>query len=225
MTDLQLLQDVQKLDGDATIFLYQLSKFSLDNPNEVFRFSNMAGVSFNGPYYAIACSHNAVEISNVGSQARVELTLSDAASVVTSLIDGNTDGLEGAELTIRQTRRRFLDDGETPSTSAIILQSTLIVSRVMSFIPGDRITVECSNPIDYSGEIGVPARLCSNKCPWVYRDPDTCGYVGTAMFDLANRPTLNASDDACSKSLAGCRARFPDGAVLPFGGFPSLQRR
>jgi lambda family phage minor tail protein L len=224
MVDLQLLQDVQKLDGDAPIFLYQLSKFSLDNPNEIFRFSNMAGVSFNGPYYAIACTHNAVEISNVGSQARLELTLSDAASVVTSLIDGNTDGLEGAELTIRQTRRRFLDDGETPSTSAILLQSTLIVSRVTSFVPGDRITVECSNPIDYSGEIGIPSRVCHQRCSWRYRGSE-CGFSGPEMYDLANRPVLDSSLDQCNKSLKACITRFGPNAVLSFGGFPVLQRR
>jgi lambda family phage minor tail protein L len=223
MADLQLLQDVQKLDGDAPIFLYQLSKFSLDNPNEIFRFSNMAGVSFNGPYYAIACTHNAVEISNVGSQARLELTLSDAASVVTSLIDGNTDGLEGAELTIRQTRRRFLDDGETPSTSAILLQSTLIVSRVTSFVPGDRITVECSNPIDSSGEIGIPGRVAHTKCSVGYRSA-YCSYTGSAMFKLDNSSTLDSSEDACAKTLVACRKRFPDG-VLPYHGFPTLTRR
>lgn len=221
MTDLQLLQDVQKLDGDATIFLYQLSNFSVDNPNQTFRFSNMAGVSFNGPYYAIACTHNAVEISNVGSQARLELTLSDAASVVTSLIDGNTDGLEGAKLRIIQTRRRFLDDGETPSTSAIILSCTLVVSRIVSFIPGDRISIECSNPIDYSGELGVPARLCSRQCAWRYRGA-YCQYTGRQMFTLSNEPTLNSNDDQCNKSLEACRIR---GNVRNYGGFPTLQRR
>ncbi len=221
MTDLQLLQDVQKLDGDATIFLYELSNFSLENPNETFRFSNMAGVSFNGPYYAIACTHNSVEISNVGSQARLELTLSDAGSVVTSLIDGNTDGLEGAKLRIIQTRRRFLDNGETPSTSAIILSCSLVVSRIVSFIPGDRITVECSNPIDYSGELGVPARLCSRQCAWRYRSTE-CGYVGKQMFDLANNQVLDSNLDQCNKSLSACRIRDN---IRNYGGFPTLQRR
>ena len=214
-----LLKHIQDLDQDADVFLYDLTNYRQSNPKEVFRFSNMAGVSFNGPYEAIPCSHDVIEITSVSTQPRLEITISDAAGAVTSLID-SVDGIENAKLTIRRTKVRYLDSGSTPSTSAILQQSELIVSRVSQFIPGQACIIETQNPID-QGNLNLPCRVAHTKCSWQYRG-SYCGYTGNEMFKLDNSPTLDPDEDQCSKDLGGCRVR---NNVINFGGYPALQRR
>lgn len=217
---MSIFTHVQELDGDADVFLYHLSKFNPENPAQVFKFSNFSGVSFNGSYEAIACSHDTFEVSSVGSQGRLQITVSDTNGSITGLVD-EVNGLEGCELLILRTRSRFLDTGATPSTSAILQRSQLIISRVVSWIPLDTIVWEASNPIDYS-DIGIPSRVCTPRCTWAqYRGPE-CSYSGAAMFDLAGNPVIDPKLDRCSRDLKGCRLR---NNVINYGGFPSLQRR
>jgi lambda family phage minor tail protein L len=225
MSSLALLEEVQSLDPSADIFLYEISGYKLDNPSESFKFSNVAGVSFNGPYEAIACAHDAIEISSVGTQPRIQLTVADTLGGVTYLVD-SVDGLEGAQLIIRRTKKKFLD-GEVfggGGADSIIQESYLIVARIVEFRPGDAIVVECQQPLDFAGVVGIPSRVCSTKCQWIYRS-SYCGYVGSAMYDLSNNPTLNPEEDQCSKTISACKIRFGSDAVLPTSAFPTLQRR
>jgi lambda family phage minor tail protein L len=218
-----LLKHVQNLDQDTDVFIYELTNYRQSNPKEIFRFSNMAGVSFNGPCEAIPCSHDVIEISSVSTQPRLEITISDAAGAVSSLID-SVDGIEGSKLTILRTKVRYLDSGSTPSTSAILQRSQLIVSRVSQYIPGEAVVVETQNPIDQSS-LNLPLRTATTKCGWTYRSGVGCTYAGSAMFKLDGSPTLDPKEDVCSRDLKGCKLRFGENAVLPTSAFPTLQRR
>lgn len=221
------IQHVQELDQSADVFLYELKGFRTSNPNETFRFCNQSGVSFGGAWNTLACSHNAMEITSTGTQPRIEITISDAAGTVGSLLN-EIDAIEGAKLRILRTKVRFLDSGATPSTTNGILQrSDMVITRIVNFVPGDAIVCEASSPLDFGGgETSCPGRVGVIKCPASisYRGP-YCGYAGQAMFKLDGTPTLNSAEDVCAKDLKSCRARFGAGAVLPYGGFPSLQRR
>lgn len=213
-------EEVQSLDQSADVFVYEISNFNSKNRREVIRLSNFASVSFNGPTIGLAISHDSQETTSTGSQPRMTISVSDTNGVVTSLID-SIDGLEGATVKIYRTKRRFLDDGSTPNTvQGILQQATLVISRVADFVPMSIVTVECQSPIDY-GNISTPSRTATQKCSWAYRSSE-CGYVGTAMFDLAGNPVISSESDICGKDLKACRARAN---VINFGGFPGLRRR
>lgn len=216
------IQHVQELDQSADVFLYELKGFRTSNPNETFRFTNQSGVSFGGAWNALACSHNAIEISSTGTQPRIEITISDAAGTVGSLLN-EIDAIEGAKLRIIRTKVKYLDSSPMASTTNGILQrSDMVVTRLVNFIPMDGATFECSSVLDFGGgEVGCPSRVATNLCSALYKGV-YCGYSGSAMFDLSNNPVLDASQDKCAKTLAACRARQN---VINFGGFPSLQRR
>ncbi|UBM12753.1 phage minor tail protein L [Cupriavidus metallidurans] len=67
--------------------------------------------------------------------------------------------------------------------------------------------------------VKIPRRqIIASCCPSVYRGAE-CGYTGPPVADELNAPTADPSKDMCSKSLTGCRFRFPN-KPLPFGGFP-----
>jgi lambda family phage minor tail protein L len=220
------LQHVQELDQSADVFLYELKGFRVSNPNETFRFTNFAGVEYNGFWHPLACSHNAIEITSTGTQPRIEMTISDAANTIGSLLN-EIDAIEGAKLRIFRTKARFLGSGATPDTvNGILQRSDMVITRVVNYIPGEAIVCEMSSPLDFGGgETSAPSRCALNKCSWVYRSGVGCTYTGSAMFKLDNTPTLNPAEDKCAKTLSACKARFGEGAVLPFSGFPSMSRR
>lgn len=216
------LAEVQSLDQSVDVFIYEVSGYNRKNLKERIRLSNYAGVSFGGPTLGVAIVHDSMETTSVGTQPRMMLSVSDAGGIVTSLID-SVDSVEGSIVKIYRSKRRFLDDGSTPSTTqGILQQSTLVISRVSNFVPMGIVEFELQNPVDY-GDVACPSRTASQKCSWQYRGA-YCGYSGTAMFDLTNSPVISAELDVCSKTLAGCRARFGNG-VLPTSAFPTLQRR
>lgn len=217
-------EDVQSLDQSADIFIYEITNYNSSNPKEKARFSNYSGVSFGGSTVGLAITHDAIETTSVGAQPRISLSISDTGGFVTSMIDGNTDGLEGAVVKILRTKKKYLDSeplGGNPSIG-ILQQTTLVVSRIEDFVPLSVVTISLQSPIDY-GNISCPSRSATQKCNWQYRG-SYCTYQGSAMFKLDNSPTLNPDEDVCSKTLDGCRARFP-GQVLPTSAFPTLQRR
>jgi lambda family phage minor tail protein L len=222
------LQHVQELDQTADVFLYQLSNYSQSNPLEVTRFANMSGVFFDGSYIAIAVSHTSQEISSTGSQPQMTLTISDTLGTIGALLNSIDGAIEGAKLRVIRTKAKYLSTGSTPSTTNGILQrSDLVITRVEQYVPGEVINLVASSVLDFGGgETACPSRVCHVKCPGAveYRGP-YCGYSGSRMFDLANNPVIDSSLDRCNKQISGCRARFGEGAVLPFGGFPSVTRR
>lgn len=90
---------------------------------------------------------------------------------------------------------------------------------------------ELSSSLEVQG-IKLPKRqIINNTCQWKYRGAE-CTYVGGAVGDLYDNvivaPALVSAQgfpDNCSKTLTGCRLRFPAAPngvfpVLPFGGFP-----
>lgn len=220
------LQHVQELDQSADVFLYELKGFNQSSPETYFRFTNYAGVSFNGSWIAIACACNSMEITSTSTQPRLELTVSDTLGTVGALMNSIDGAIEGSKLKIIRTKARFLDSGATPSTTnGILQQSNLVITQISSFIPGEAIVLVGSSPLDYGGgETSCPSRAATTKCGYVYRSGVGCPYSGSAMFNLANQLVTDSREDQCAKTLSACSLRFP-GAVLPTSAFPTLQRR
>lgn len=145
---------------------------------------------------------------------------------VMGLLNRQYSNLEGAKFVRRRTLARFLDAVNFPGSVnptadplAGYPDDEWVVDRKAS--QDHKLCVyELASPADVAG-VKLPSRVVmSRRCGWVYRSAD-CGYTGGPVSKSDDTPTALASEDRCSLSLTGCKARFgsdPDG--LPYGGFP-----
>lgn len=69
----------------------------------------------------------------------------------------------------------------------------------------------------------IPSRTMMVVCQHKYRG-EGCGYAGGPVATIDDLKTDKMSEDACSHSLTGCRARWGNTAVLPYGGFVGIDR-
>jgi lambda family phage minor tail protein L len=234
-----IISDLQSLSHDAEIELFELTNFiNLDDDplfnwsdqdlyaDRIFRFTNVAtnlqGTYFGGDrYYPIACEINGISYTSEGSPPRPKLLVSDAASVVSDIIE-DFSLLEGSILTIKKTLRRYLDDQPTADSTAFKPVDVYTISHVAKQIPGKVVEFELVSAWDFVEEI-LPNRRCIRKCPWIYRSA-SCGYAGNEMYDLNNQPTFDLEQDRCAKTVTACAVHFGKTSVLYHGGYPGLQR-
>lgn len=167
----------------------------------------------------------------------LEMT-SDGSAPTPTLAVGNIDGtitalclvyqnLAQAKVRVHTTFAHYLDARNFPdgNESADPTQERLEVWYIDSKASEDSesVTFQLSSPADLQG-IMIPTRQIHSLCTWCVRGQyrgASCGYTGSAYFDIDGNPVDDPSKDECSGLLAtGCKARFGDDAELPFGGFP-----
>lgn len=218
-----LISELQSLDLDTEVELYELTQFDPRSANDIFRFCAYSGVVFQGnSYNVLPCELEGLEYTAEGAFPRPKLRVSDAGQLITGLIYQH-DGIEGAQITIRKTLRRFLDGQVNANPNAEKPRDLFIVSQIIQSVPGKYIEFELCSPFDFVDET-VPRRLACRTCFWRYRSEE-CGYTGRQGYDLFNRPVILAKNDKCAKTVDACQARFGKNTELPFGGFPGLSRR
>jgi lambda family phage minor tail protein L len=215
-----IVSDLQKLSLDAEVYLFKLSSFNPLNPFESFHFSPNTGIVFAGTQYiAIPCQITGISYSSEGALPRPKLEIGDPDGVVSEMIE-LYQGLEGAELEIRSTFKKYLDNQPFADSTASRIQDSYQISQKLRHVPSKGIEYELSSSIDVV-EDSLPSRLAVNRCQWIYRSIEHgCPYSGSAMFDLNDRPTLDPKKDRCAKGITSCEKRFPK-QVLPWGGFAS----
>ena len=215
---------IQELSQDTFIDLFEVSGYNPNSPFDSFRFTNHSGVQFGGKAYTpIACQIEMIEYTSEGQQPEPSLTVGDPDGIITDLIL-LYNNMEGASIHVIRTQARYLDGQSNADPTAILTEADFIIARREQHAPRKLITFALANPIEVDGA-KLPGRICLRTCIWVYRDPDTCGYSGNTRFTLSNQRTLDPALDKCAKSIIACRLRFGENAVLPFGGYPGLQRR
>ena len=215
---------LQELAQDTFIDLFEVSGYNPESSFDKFRFTNHIGIQFaNQGYQPIPCQIDSIEYTSDGTQPEPTLSVGDPEGIITDLIL-LYDNMEGASVRITRTQKRYLDGQPEADPTAIVAQANFLIARREQHIPRELVVFLLANPIDIDGA-KTPARICLRNCVWRYRDPDTCGYNGSARFTLDNRRTLDARQDKCAKSIAACRLRFGENGVLRHGGFPGLQRR
>ena len=215
--------DLQALSQDATIQLFTLNNYNPLSPYDEFNFTNHIGVRFASKVYTpLACGIDKLKITSQGTQPEIGLTVSDQNAVISKLIQ-EFKFIEGANLTCKVTKKRYLDGepmGEGSEVDRTIARIDMRVARRQSHKPGEGIIFVLSNPIDFDG-VELPRRLALRKCTWQYRSPQ-CGYAGSRFFTKSGVPTLDIEQDRCGRELLDCRKRNNEER---YGGFPSLQRR
>lgn len=222
------------IDGFVTLWTIDLNHVGMG----ILRFTNTLGkngqpVKFGGEtYFPVPIKAEGFGKVMIGSQSRPTITISAQSLEITSLLIAD-EGLQGATVTRTRTLARFLDDGEEPNADAHLPTEIYIIDRASEWVAGDYVVEELVNALDLENSYFPKMVMQKNYCQFVYRTWDsktgkfkysdfaTCPYVGDLCFNKINQ-TSTEFEDACSKTLAGCRLRFGQNATLPFFGFPAI---
>ncbi len=179
-------------------------------------------------YLAAPLEATGFELKAKGTSSRPKLAISNEHNNVGKLCNefGN---LVGAKVTRIVTYGKFLDPvnfnsgtNEQADPQAHIKQE-FVIERLTG-LNKEVGSFELAVPVEADNAIFPSRIMISSVCHWQYRS-EQCGYKGGACATEDNKPTDDKTKDKCSKTLKGCRMRFGKGNVLPFGGFPSMERR
>ena len=178
-------------------------------------------------YKPVAIQSDGLEIRGDGKASTPNLVItSDLNGVkgMTRRLCRQYNDFAGAKLTVIRTSAKYLDaanfaDGNpTANVNEYRKQVWYIEHKIND--DEEKVTFELSNPVDFEGA-RIPAREITSFCHWGvtggYRG-ETCGYMGTAMFDENGNPTNNPALDKCGCRVVDCDIR---GNVERFGAFPS----
>lgn len=225
-----LSDEILKLAPSGMVELFEIDFTPLGGT--LVRFCN--GKNFNNQdviwkgnvYQARAIEAKGFHRDAQGRIPRPKVTMSNVAGIVTELIKSLGGDVTGVRFTRRRTLIKFLDAAnfvgnvnpdadptqEFPQETWVVDRKSLETKQVIEF--------ELSSPFDRPGSF-LPARqIIPNCCNWVYRK-EGCGYTGGPVADEKDVPTSDPDKDKCSHSLVGCKLRYGEDGVLPYGGEPT----
>lgn len=226
------LLELSHIEQDAIIELFDVDLTDIVGEKTLFRFHNglnelRQGIIWQGNVYEpYPIQAQGFEKNGQGTSNRPTLTVANISGLITALSQDYED-LLGAIVTRHQVMLKFLDSGnfkiENPaadSTQEVISQ--YVIERLTS-LNAETATFELALPCESDGAL-IPARvIIAHTCAWQYRSSE-CGYTGGAVADEFDLPTTDLVKDKCSRCLKGCKIRFGEHSVLPFGGFPSAAK-
>jgi lambda family phage minor tail protein L len=228
--------DIQLLEQDAIVVMFELDLRKLGGGEGVLRFSPTSvdggSVWFNGyEYLPIPVKGEGFTVSGSGAMPRPTLTMAAPTLSFLSLVV-NADDLVGCPITRLRTYRKYLDDGATPNPEATFPPDYYLIERKSSQ-KRTLLQFELSAKMDQQGKM-IPGRTvmrdsCSHKFrywangQWNY-DGVTCPYSAPAMFEKNGVPTSDPTKSRCGKRLSDCKLHFGATSVLPFYGYPGVGR-
>nr|DAT69306.1 MAG TPA: minor tail protein L [Bacteriophage sp.]DAX81271.1 MAG TPA: minor tail protein L [Caudoviricetes sp.] len=175
-------------------------------------------------YQAYPIKADGFEISGQGPSSRPTLTVSNLYGIITGIAVNLGQGV-GGKVTRRLVYAQFLDSRNfeggknaqaDPTQEAV---SYYIIEQLKS-LDDKQATFELASPAETDNAKIPLLMITSDVCIWQYRSPQ-CGYTGGPVADEFDKPTNDRKKDKCSHCIRGCKLRFGENAVLPFGGFPS----
>ena len=223
-----ITSEIQKLDADSLIELYQLDTSKQGGGSYYFH-SDVntlnAPVVWQGiTYVPFPLEATGFESSGVGSQARPKLLLANISGMIGELTLSMND-LVTCKFIRRRTFVKYLDainfpDGINPTadSNAHFPDDIYYIDRKSK---EDKIQVEfeLASALELTGVVLPRRQIVKNLCSWNYRSAE-CGYTGTNYFNEFDEPCAQ-NLDKCGKRLGSCEIRFVND-VLPFGGFPAV---
>jgi lambda family phage minor tail protein L len=223
-----ITSEIQKLDADSLIELYELDTTKQGGPIYYFH-SDVntlnAEVVWQGiTYVPFPLEATGFESSGVGSQARPKLLLANISGMIGELTLSMND-LVTCKFIRKRTFVKYLDavnfpDGINPTadSNAHFPDDIYYVDRKSK---EDKIQVEfeLASALELTGVVLPRRQIVKNLCSWNYKSAE-CGYTGTNYFNEFDEP-CGVSLDKCGKRLGSCEIRFVN-EILPFGGFPAV---
>lgn len=229
---MSITAEIQSLSPSAMVELFILDSTNLDG-GSIERFHagtnglNQAVVWQGNTYQPMPIKAEGFDVTTKGSLPRPKMTVANANGLLSAQVR-NFNDFVGCKVTRKRTFLKYLDavnfpGGVNPTANPDqhLPDDIWYVERKMM---ENRYTIEfeLSSAMDLQG-VKLPNRqIIQNSCSWQYRGSE-CGWTGTTYFDKNNNPVDQVSQDACSKTLAGCKARFGTQPIR-FGGFPGAQR-
>lgn len=230
---------IQSLEPGSKIVMYELDirpVTGTNSPSDFIRFHD--GVNLKGlalvwqgvTYEPFPIEVTGFEATTQGTIPRPRVRVSNVSGIISGLLRGKDD-LLGAKLTRKRTYARYLDAVNFPGNvnptadpSQFFQDDVYYVQRK---VRENKLEVEweMSSPLDLEGEM-LPRRIItSTYCQAEYRSAeDGCPYAGSSYWDVNDQPVGSLAQDVCSKSVNGCKLRFPGSTtVLPFNGFPAAR--
>ena len=223
-------KEISELEQSALVELWDIDFRPLGG--ELFRFCNQVNekgkaVVWKGNRYdPYPIQGTGFELSTEGASARPKLVLANVSGLVTAAVHEYGQML-GVKVVRRLTFAKFLDavnfeQGNPEADPTQEVTQSFLVERIGS-LDANQATIELATPAESDSSV-VPSRIMlTNVCCWTYRG-EGCGYTGHPVADVNDKATDDASLDACSHRITGCRARFGATAVLPFGGWLSADK-
>jgi len=224
-----------ELEQDALIELWEIdlrhisSNTDDDMKGELYRFHNgLSQTKANiwwqdNEYQAYPIKADGFEISGQGASNRPTLTVSNLYGTITGIAANFGQGV-GAKVTRRLVYAQFLDarnfvNGNNKADPTQEVVSYYIIEQLKS-LDDEQATFELASPAETDNARIPLLMITSDVCVWPYRSAQ-CGYTGDSIADEFDNPTSDKKKDKCSHCIRGCKLRFGNNAVLPFGGFPS----
>lgn len=224
-----------KLEQGALIELWEIdlrhitASHDAEMKGELYRFHNgvsqgRANIWWQGQeYQAYPIKADGFEISGQGPSNRPTLTLSNLYGIVTGIAANFGQGI-GAKVTRRLVYAQFLDarnfaNGNAKADPMQESVSYYIIEQLKN-LDDEMAVFELALPAETDNARIPLLMITSDVCIWQYRSAQ-CGYTGGAVADEYDKPTNDPKKDKCSHCIRGCKLRFGDNAILPFGGFPS----
>lgn len=240
-------QEIQKLQPDSMIELFQLDLTSLNNDNElILYYTNNKMDTGNNPifdgkeYTAIPIEMNGFKNDTTGALPTPEVSIANVNSLgqgglFTDLLQTYNEFI-GAKVTRIRTFAKYLDNfGITADSSATLPIDIYIVAQLVRH-DSDVISFILRNPLDDENR-DLPGEDCTRTCLHSYRlwngsafEQGTCPYTASgnnAYYNRVGERVNNPQDDDCGKRITDCDIRFrvgdnnPD-PILPFRGFPGV---
>jgi lambda family phage minor tail protein L len=224
-----LQDEIQGLTPTAIVEMFELDATSLGGSINRFHSGlNELGASVvwkGNTYTPLPIKATGFERTGQGVIPRPTLSVSNISGLISTLI-GTFDDLIGAKLTRERTLLKYLDAvnfaaGNPDADPAVFFPDEVYFVNQKTSENKISIDFELTAAWDVEG-VKLPKRqILQNVCSWVYRSAE-CSYAGGAVAEIDDTPTAILDDDDCGKRVASCVLRFPDPAILPYGGFPGV---
>lgn len=228
----KMLIDITKITQDAIIELYDVDLSKITGEKSLIRFHNGMNelrkpITWQGNIYEpYPIKAQGFEKSGQGTSNRPSLAVANISGLITGLSQNYND-LLGAIVTRHEVPVNCLDsvnfeNGNPNADPMCEIVSNYVIEQLKSLDSGAA-TFELALPCESDGAL-IPARtIIANTCTWIYRSSE-CGYTGGAVADEFDNPTNDITKDKCSRCVVGCKFRFGQNGVLPYGGFPSSSK-
>lgn len=226
------LLELSKIEQESIIELFEVDLTKIIGEKTVFRFHNgmnelRQAITWQGNVYEpYPIQAQGFEKNGQGTSNRPKLTVANISGLLTGLTQDYED-LLGAVVTRHQLLAKFLDSVNFKEGNSFADPTQEIVSNYvieqLSSLNSESATFELALPCESDGAL-IPARvIIAHTCSWQYRSSE-CGYIGKPVADEFDKPTDDITKDKCSRCLNGCKLRFGEHGILPFGGFPSAAK-
>lgn len=142
---------------------------------------------------------------------------------------------QGATIERIRTLARYLDGASEADSTRHWPVESWVVDRLSSR-GGEAVAWQLSSPLDLELSLIPGRQVLRDVCGWEYRrrvnnawvNPPSdvaCPYGGSSYWNAQDEAVTDPAKDVCSRRLSGCKLRFGDNGVLPFGGFPGVSQR